>query len=608
MTYAISPDSLNFSNSPNKPKNDYVTKAVTKGPFVITVKSRGSLDSMKNETLSCLVPGKTTIIRLAPEGTYVNKGDFICLLDTSELEEKIKQQQLDLTKAEAALKQAEETLEIQKTQNASDIAKAELNLALAELDLRKYEEGEYLQQKRELDGQLALKQEELTRSKELYEFTKRMAKKGYRSPTDLEAQRIAVNKAQYEHEVQEDKLRVLEQYTKERNLKELRANAEEYVRELDRAKRKAASELAKVTSDFESKKLTLEVEQLQYDERLQYLRDCEITAPSAGEIVYCNESRRRSSDQPSIREGASVYENQAIVKIPDNSQMKVDARVHESMISKVKVGLRAELSIDAFPGVTYSAFVSDVSAVPLSGNWPRYDVKEYGVVLQLNEEEIQADKENKLRPGLTSEFKIFVSERNDVLQIPVQAAVQIGKAYFAYVYNSETGETERRTLKLGETNDLSVEIVDGLSESELVVMNPRTSFSQELLKLESEMKQAEAEQMAKSPGKGGAFSGPGNSGEAMASRGGKAPEGRGKPAGNGGPPQGMGDPAQAFKMLDKNQDQKVTKDELPGPFQERFAQIDSNKDDAISLAEWKKALSKLGAGRTAAPSKSSAAE
>jgi hypothetical protein len=58
----------------------------------------------------------------------------------------------------------------------------------------------------------------------------------------------------------------------------------------------------------------------------------------------------------------------------------------------------------------------------------------------------------------------------NVLSIPVQAVVQVASDTWCYV--DRGGSLERCPLKLGMTNDKFVEITDGLSEGDRVVLNP----------------------------------------------------------------------------------------------------------------------------------------
>lgn len=92
------------------------------------------------------------------------------------------------------------------------------------------------------------------------------------------------------------------------------------------------------------------------------------------------------------------------------------------------------------------------------------DTKVYETVVTIDEEV------ELLKPGMSAVVEIHVDRLRDVLSIPVQAVVQIEDENWCYV-RSETG-VERRSVELGRTNDKFVEIREGLSAGEEVVLNP----------------------------------------------------------------------------------------------------------------------------------------
>ena len=530
----------NSWNSENKQFKDIVTEKVVRGPLRISITDRGQVDSMKSAILSSTVEGTTTIISIVPEGTIVQSpvrseadgkvtqikkpsdketiitvqtpegslrdhivpmgehtqvrvkldeevkkehmlaGDLICELDSSEMREQIKQQQIQLTQSEAALAQSIENLEIQKTQNESDIANAELQLTLAELDLKKYKEGEYLQQVNEIAGEVTLAQEEQVRAQEKYQFTKRISKKGYKSQNDLEADRIAVTKAEIALRVAQEKEKVLKTYTYKRTIAELEAQAKELALELERVKRKGISSLSQYEADVAARKLTAEVEKSKYERLLKQIDSCLLFAPQGGEAIYSNERSSRSSSENIIEEGASVRERQQIIKLPDLDHMKINAQIHESRVNQIKVGLQVIIRVDAYPDEVYYGEVDDISSVPSSTNWFNRDLKEYEGVIRLTEE---GDKVRKLRPGLNASIEIVVKHREDVLQVPVQAVVTIIDKRYAWVMTEEG--PERRDVLIGESNDLAIEILDGLQEGEDVILAPRSYFSDQIADLEA---------------------------------------------------------------------------------------------------------------------------
>ena len=79
------------------------------------------------------------------------------------------------------------------------------------------------------------------------------------------------------------------------------------------------------------------------------IENCKLFAPGDGLVVYANDPNRfGGSSQPQIEEGATVRERQKIFSLPDISKMRVNTKVHESMVDRITPGLRARIRVDAF--------------------------------------------------------------------------------------------------------------------------------------------------------------------------------------------------------------------------------------------------------------------
>lgn len=531
---------------------DLLTASVERKGFEVVLNVQGHLDSQSNATLSSQVEGTTTIISIVPEGTWVEQGDVVCELDSSTLSEQQKQQQIDVTQAESKLTQASEAFEIQEKQNESDIAAARLAFDLSKLDLVKYEDGEFPALQRELEGIVAIELEEYRRAEEDYEFTKRLVRKGYETPSDLESKRIGLKREELELQRAREDLKVLTEYTKKRDIAELRANVQEFERELKRVELKSKSSLAQARAEVDAAKLTLEVEREKLARSQQQLSACTLRAPQPGEVVYANlqASRRGGSEGASIEEGATVRERQAIINLPDVTRMKVDCRIHESLISQISSGLLAGIRVDAYPDEVFDGRVSSVSSVPMTGSWPNFDLREYQTEIRLTD---AIEKVRKLRPGLTAQVEIFVDRRTDVLQVPQQAVVRAGRK--SIVFTVEAGdEVKPRIVQLGMTNSTSAEVLDGIAEGDRVVLNPRRRFAEKIAEISQlDRQETEADLDKAGPANAddvtnGSARGPESADAAPQSGPGQRPNGAargdGPPKGPGqGRPQGGGPPA-----------------------------------------------------------------
>lgn len=586
----------------------YLTDVVAKKPFKLNVRERGTVDSLKSVTLQSKVEGTTTIISIVPEGTQVKEGDLLVELDASVLVETEKQQVIAVTQAKAALAKAEQSLAIQKRQNESDIAAAQLALDLAVLDLEKFKSGDFLQQKSEMEGLVQVARETQKQAEEVFNFSKRLNAKGYVSTSQLEKDRIAFKKAGIDLAAAETKLKVLEEFTFPRTIKELTEKAEESKRARDRVERQGLATLAQFEADLEAAQLTLKVEEEKLTRAQTQIANSKIYAPQAGEVVYATEDDDRGDSTQVIAAGAQVRERKALINLPDLTQMKVDTRIHESLVSRVREGLPARVRVDAVPGKVFTGKVQTISSVPVDGDWMRPDLKEYSCVVVID---YTPGEDVSLKPGLTAEVEIVVQERKDVLQVPFQSLVSAGKTRYAYALTPDG--PERREVVTGAANDTHVEILDGLAEGERVILNPRTHFADELAELDgaaaAEAEKAEAEAGTNGAAAAGGPAGRGGPGEPSGGPGGPeggpagAPQaggpaaggpqagGQGGPGGGaGGPGGGQGggrfDPAQIFASRDANGDGGITQDEMTGPFADRFTTLDKNSDGKIDKDEF----------------------
>lgn len=467
-----------------------VTQVAVRAPLRIAVTNTGYIDSLKSITLASEVEYKTTIIHIVPEGTRVHKDDIVCQLDPSRLEEELKEKEVMYVESEALLQQAKQDVEIQKTQNESDLADVELKLKLAKLDLDKFKSGDFPTLVSDAETEITLAEETLRRVQESYEFTKRLVKKGYRSTIALEADQSAMTKAQLQLQAARNKRKVLGEYTYTRTLSELEAAPRELERQLERVNHKAEAALVQANVRVSSHQRTVENRRASIDRIKKNIAACTIRAPQDGEVIYAQSSARRTG-QSDLEIGAEIQFRQELIKLPNLAQMKVDARIHETRISQVKTGMPVTIQVDALANETFHGKVQYVSSVPMSGRWPNFELKEYEAIISIDD---PFEQTRFLKPGLTAQIDIEVEEREQVLQVPVQAVVECCDQHFTYVLTSKG--PERRTVQVGETNDTFIEIMDGVAEGEAVVLNVRDRFGQELAELENAMQEHAVEEAA----------------------------------------------------------------------------------------------------------------
>ncbi len=201
----------------------------------------------------------------------------------------------------------------------------------------------------------------------------------------------------------------------------------------------------------------------------EQLENCKIYAPQDGMVAYhVNASRWGGST--SIAEGVAVRERQPLLTLPDLKRMQVKTSVHESVVDQVRAGMRATVRMDAFPELVYEATVESVAVLPDPGGWMSSGTKAYETIVTIDEDI------NRLKPGMTAVVEIHIDHLTDVLCAPVQALVQ--RAGSTWCYISKNGEIEQRFVEQGRTNDKFIEIRSGLSQGDVIVLNPSAILSQ----------------------------------------------------------------------------------------------------------------------------------
>ena len=95
-----------------------------------------------------------------------------------------------------------------------------------------------------------------------------------------------------------------------------------------------------------------------------------------------------------------VRERQRILLMPDMSRLTLLVRVPESRIARVREGQPAIIRIDAFPDRVFQGAVTQVGRMPLSANVFGSNVKEYSVLVSLE------NPAPELRLGLTARVEI----------------------------------------------------------------------------------------------------------------------------------------------------------------------------------------------------------
>jgi HlyD family secretion protein len=106
------------------------------------------------------------------------------------------------------------------------------------------------------------------------------------------------------------------------------------------------------------------------------------------------------------------FQTPVLFRIAENlTLMQVYTSVDEADVGRVRVGQKATFSVPAFPDEFFTASVTQIRNDPQI----QQNVVTYNVILDVNNDEM------KLRPGMTTNVQILLSEVHDAVMVPDQA-------------------------------------------------------------------------------------------------------------------------------------------------------------------------------------------
>lgn len=166
------------------------TFTALEGPLTIGISSSGSVQSRDKVVLRSELEGRNTILYIVDDGVNVKAGDLLVEFDSATLVEKRNDQEITVNTAHGNLIIAEEKLEVTKGDCEANLLEREVALTLAKMALEKYEKGDFPQERRQKEADIALANEEMQRAAEKLEWSQKLAKEGFLTRTELQADEL----------------------------------------------------------------------------------------------------------------------------------------------------------------------------------------------------------------------------------------------------------------------------------------------------------------------------------------------------------------------------------------------------------------------------------
>ncbi|HEY5893779.1 MAG TPA: efflux RND transporter periplasmic adaptor subunit [Chthoniobacterales bacterium] len=159
-----------------------------------------------------------------------------------------------------------------------------------------------------------------------------------------------------------------------------------------------------------------------------------------------------------VVEAASVNSGTLLMSMADLSKLIIECHVNQVDVARLQVGMPFEFRVDSLGQLVMKGTVQSIAPMATIVN----NIKGYTIELKIDK------PDSRLRPGMTAQVTIPISETAGVVAVPVSAIFDgVGDQHVAYVSRKGT-KMEERKIDVGVSDAQFAEIRSGLEIGETV--------------------------------------------------------------------------------------------------------------------------------------------
>lgn len=203
------------------------------------------------------------------------------------------------------------------------------------------------------------------------------------------------------------------------------------------------------------------------DSSLARLKNWDISDEQVKSLAQSGEAKRTLTFRSPVSgivmekkamQGMRFMPGETLYQVADLSAVWVVADIFEQDIALVRTGSKAKVTISAYPGEVFEGRITYV--------YPTLKSETRTVPVRL---EI-ANPRQQLKPAMFAQIEIPVMGKGKVLTVPNSAVIDSGTRRIVLVQLAE-GRFEPRAVKLGSRSENYVEVMEGVSDGEQVVVS-----------------------------------------------------------------------------------------------------------------------------------------
>lgn len=210
---------------------------------------------------------------------------------------------------------------------------------------------------------------------------------------------------------------------------------------------KAQADMQEVSASFDQSKRKL-------SQMMEVLKGFTISAPKSGMLIY---KRNWDGTRQGIGTTMNAWEN-VVATLPNLKDMITKTYVNEIDISKVKVGQKVQIGVDAFPEKKFTGEVMEVANI--GEQMKNSNAKVFEVRIKVNE------TDSILRPSMTTKNIIVTSVIKNVLFLPIESVHNTDSLTYVYTVSGR----KRQQVLVGQTNENQIIITKGVTKGDEIYL------------------------------------------------------------------------------------------------------------------------------------------
>lgn len=182
-----------------------------------------------------------------------------------------------------------------------------------------------------------------------------------------------------------------------------------------------------------------------------------VHSPMAGIVVY--NTIWLGGRMGTVQQGDQVRPGVPFLQVVDPSRMEVRVELNQVDLLKVHPGQKALMHLDAYPGLTLPTVLDELSPLGHTGQFTEM-VRSFTARFSVQ------GTDPRLLPDLSAAMDLDLGSENRVLVVPYQSIGFASGHSFVWLRNG--GSFEKRTVTLGQRNDLNAVVESGLTEGDVI--------------------------------------------------------------------------------------------------------------------------------------------